>query len=776
MRYFPELTMRGKRNKIIFVLLFIPFFVTHAGTGGLISKHAISIKEAKTDRDFNFIPDNLGKTVTVAGRVTLPSGLLHPQKLQIFIQDSSGGIAVFANEYYGPGIRLGDSVAVTGKINQFAGLTEIDNPEIKIIEGAKPLVPRPVTIRNFHHLETYEGMYVNFDARIVDKGKNSGGKYFIVVPSFGSDVTLTVFISKYQTNRELFKDFDIGETVNLKGIVGQYDLGVKPDLYYQIIPPYPDDITIINHNASYYFKIILVFIGLVLVISLFAIYFKFEVNKRTRHLAESEKRFSNLADLNSSAIFIYYEDNIVYVNKTASNLTGYTTEELLNKKFEEIVHPDFREFVKQKAIIRKSVGHTADRYEFKILNKNGNNIWLDFTAGFIEWKGIPATIGTAFDVTERKLAEEELRKFSRAVEQSPASVVITNPEGIIEYVNQKFCIITGFSKDESIGKNPRILKSGAYRQDYYKKLWETILAGKNWKGEILNKKKNGEFYWESEIISSIINSEGKITHFIAVKEDITEKKKMVEDLVKAKELAEQSNKLKDTFIANISHEIRTPLTGILGMMSLIKDSFSNYTGKEEEEYFASVERSSRRIIRTVDMILNYSSLHAGSFPVIPGEIELASICRNLIKEHNPAALKKSINISFHNLCGESAVINADDFSITQAISNLIDNAIKYTDKGFVKIILYKGNNDEIMLDVTDSGIGISEGNLGFIFEPYTQEDMGYGRAYEGVGLGLALVKEFLDLNRASIFVTSTKGKGTTFTVNFGIPLNAGSLA
>ena len=251
---------------------------------------------------------------------------------------------------------------------------------------------------------------------------------------------------------------------------------------------------------------------------------------------------------------------------------------------------------------------------------------------------------------------------------------------------------------------------------------------------------------------------------------------MVEDLVKAKELAEQSNKLKDSFIANISHEIRTPLTGILGMLSLIKDSLSSYTGRNEEEYFASIERSSRRIIRTIDMILNYSSLHAGSFPAVPGEIELSSICRNLLKEHNPSAVKKNINLSFQNNYGESVLIYADDFSITQAISNLIDNAIKYTHRGFVKLVLYKGDNDLIMLDIRDSGIGISEGKLNFIFEPYTQEDMGYGRAYEGVGLGLALVKEFLELNKAIISVKSKRGEGTIFTINFGLPISEDSIA
>ncbi len=765
---FYKLNIRRIEILAALVLLIVLIFCLNTKAFTPAPASTYSIKDAKIDKDSNFVPDLIGKYVTVSGRVTVPSDLLDPEKFQIFIQDSSGGISIFSSGYYGKPIKLGDSVSVTGKLEQYYGLTEIDTPKIKIINHAGSFVPKPLIINNYHNLEAYEGMLVNIDARIVDKSSNRSGKYYIVVPSYGSDITLNVFISDRQKDRKQFEDFEIGETVNLTGIIEQHDFNSKPDSFYQIIPRFSGDMKVIRHNVTYYLKIILFFVALVLIISLLAVYFKFEVNKRTRNLLESEKRFSNLADINLSAIIIYTEEKIVYVNKTLSKLTGYTSEELLNKKITDFIHPDFRYLIKQIRPVKSKDEQVAERNEIKIVNKNGTEIWLDFTAGFITWKGVEATIGTAFDVTERKLAEEELRKYSRAVEQSPASVVITNTKGEIEFVNHKFCNITGYSKKEVIGKNLRILKSGFYGREYYKNLWNTILGGRDWKDEILNKKKSGELYWENEIISSIINHEGKITHFIAVKEDITEKKKMVEDLVKAKILAEQSNKLKDTFMANISHEIRTPLNGILGMISLLKDSFSNYIGNDEDEYFSSIERSSRRIIRTIDMILNYSSLHAGSFPVNTIEVELSVICDNLVEEFRLSASKKNLRLSFNNLCGEFVFINADDFSIVQAISNLMDNAIKYTKEGFIEINLYKNEYNSVLLDIKDSGIGIDEKNLDFIFEPYTQEDMGYSRAYEGVGLGLALVKEFLELNNAAISVKSMKEKGTTFTINFGL--------
>ncbi len=495
--------------------------------------------------------------------------------------------------------------------------------------------------------------------------------------------------------------------------------------------------------------------------------------------------------------------------------------------------------------------------------------------------------GYIVDITKRKKAEEELKKLSRAVEQSPTSVVITNQDGDIEYVNKKFCQVTGYSKEDVLGKNPRILKSGYHDKIFYDKFWNHILSGKDWKGEMRNKKKNGELYWESVLISPLINKEGDITHFVAVKEDITERKKAEEEivllanalksvsecvsitdiedkiifvnqsfaktygyseaeligkhisnfrspnnpqklvdeilpstlrggwqgelwnerkdgskfliylstrvindkdgkpfgligiasditerkaaekeLIKAKELADQSNKLKDAFIANMSHEIRTPLNGILGLTSIIKDMYAEHMKEGDEELFAGIDHSSKRIIRTVDMILNYSRIQTGEFPVSPRKIELSSICENLVKEFTTAAKSKLLELSFENKCGKTTTIFGDEYSITHAISNLMDNAIKYTSKGFIDVILYNGKNDELLLDIKDSGIGISEDYIQHIYEPYTQEQIGYGRAYQGVGLGLSMVKKFLNLNNANISVERKKGKGTTFTINF----------
>lgn len=369
------------------------------------------------------------------------------------------------------------------------------------------------------------------------------------------------------------------------------------------------------------------------------------------------------------------------------------------------------------------------------------------------------------DIRESRRTEEKVQKLSLAVEQSPVSVVITNKEGEIEYVNNKFYELTGYTLEEVKDKNPKILKSGRHSKSFYEELWSTILSGKVWKGEILNKKKNGEIYWESESISPLVNSEGEITHFVAMKEDITERIRMISELYETKEKAESASKLKDAFINNISHEIRTPLNGIVGLSSLIKESYSQYMVEDDESLFTGIDSSTQRIIRTIDMILNYSLLQSGEFTVIPKQINLIEICERVIKQNSEAAEMKSIELLFDNRCNGTK-ITGDEYTITQIVSNLVENAIKYTKKGTIEITLLPGTDHSLILEVKDTGIGIAEEYLAHLFEPYRQEEMGYGRAYEGLGLGLALTKKYCDLNKAELTVTSKKEEGTTFTIEF----------
>ncbi|MBK6344726.1 MAG: PAS domain S-box protein [Bacteroidales bacterium] len=215
----------------------------------------------------------------------------------------------------------------------------------------------------------------------------------------------------------------------------------------------------------------------------------------------------------------------------------------------------------------------------------------------------------------RKEAEQDTLKLSKAIEQNPVSIVITNKEGFIEYVNPKFSEITGYSGKEAIGQKPSILKSGAHSDEFYRELWQTITSGKDWQGEMQNRKRDGSFYWENVIISPILNESGKITNFVAVKEDITEKKNIIEELKIAKEKAEESDRLKTAFLQNISHEIRTPLNGILGFSELL---IQEWTSPEERiEYNEAIQISGKRLIEIVSNVLDISIIETGQVILNP---------------------------------------------------------------------------------------------------------------------------------------------------------------
>jgi PAS domain S-box-containing protein len=490
--------------------------------------------------------------------------------------------------------------------------------------------------------------------------------------------------------------------------------------------------------------------------------------KAEEALRKSEQRFQVLAE--NSPFGIFRTDSkgyTTYVNPRWCQLSGMSKEEAMGFGWLNVVHDDDKQKLSEVWNNATAV-HDSSVAEYRFLRKDGSVTWVLGQAipERDSNNNVVGYIGNIIDITKQKMAEIELRKISRAVEQGPASVVITNRDGDIEYVNQKFCDITGYSKEEALSKNPRILSSGRHDKKFYEEFWKTLLSGNNWSGEILNKRKNGNLFWESALISPIVNEKGEITNFVAIKDDITEKKNMLSQLVEAKEKAESANKLKDAFIANISHEIRTPLNGILGMSSLIKEIFQDNIKKEDEELFEGIDYSSKRIIRTVDMILNYSRLQVGEFNIQPKKIKISQICTNLVKEFISAAKSKSLDLSYQTNCGNIEIF-ADEYSITMAISNLIDNAIKFTNKGFIKVILKKEPGDEIILEVKDTGIGIDKKYLDYMFEPYRQEQMGYGRAYEGIGLGLSIVKKVLNLNNAAINVESKKDKGTTFSIHFG---------
>jgi PAS domain S-box-containing protein len=477
--------------------------------------------------------------------------------------------------------------------------------------------------------------------------------------------------------------------------------------------------------------------------------------------------FENVFD----GICIYSEDadpfkrKLIECNERYAFMAGRSREELLQTGYTQKFQISQEEYANNNRL--EALAEEREyKGSFSWVRPDGKENVIEYVGRPIKWRGKSYSIGIDRDITERKRVENELRKLSRAVEQSPASVIITDTNGNIEYINSKVTEISGYKLEEVIGRNPRIFSSGEKSPIEYKVLWDTIISGKEWYGELHNKKKNGELYWESATISPILNEKGLVTNFIALKEDITERKRMLEELIVAKEKAEQSDKLKTEFLEQMSHEIRTPMNSIICFTDLLKDDYFEQLTQEFSDILNSISTAGRRIIRTVDLILNASEMQIGTYHPSFKNINLGEKVLNIIKtEYSTLAKQKGLHLTFNDNLPAS-VIYGDDYSINQIFINLIDNAVKYTDSGEVDVLIDRNKEDNIFVTVSDTGVGISEDYFPHLFEPFMQEERGYTRRYDGNGLGLSLVKKYCDLNGITIHVESHKEKGSKFMLTF----------
>ncbi|MFO7574955.1 MAG: PAS domain S-box protein, partial [Bacteroidales bacterium] len=361
---------------------------------------------------------------------------------------------------------------------------------------------------------------------------------------------------------------------------------------------------------------------------------------------------------------------------------------------------------------------------------------------------------------EGKRSVENAIKLLVGVEQSPVSMCITDKSGVVEFVNKAFCDTTGYSQEEIMGENPRILKSGYHPDTFYKEMWDTILKGLPWTGRFRNRKKNGEEYWANAVISPLIDKYGEITRFIAVQEDITKDIRMVEELRLAKEKAEENDRLKSAFLANMSHEIRTPMNGILGFIEIMQQP--DLSEDEQKQYYDLIRQASVRLLNTINDIIEISKIESGQQSVNISAFNLGEVINFCNDFFRPEAYGKGLDFTLVNkLKDPDRLINSDRIKIESILTNLLKNAMKFTSAGFIKLSAYEEDN-QIVLSVEDSGIGIPPGSIETIFDRFVQADQSYSKYYEGSGLGLAISDAYARMLGGSLTVNSVQGKGSTF--------------
>ncbi|MBI5688942.1 MAG: PAS domain S-box protein [Verrucomicrobia bacterium] len=489
------------------------------------------------------------------------------------------------------------------------------------------------------------------------------------------------------------------------------------------------------------------------------------VAERTSQLRVSEGRYRNLVETTFDWVWEVDADaRYTYASPRVLDLLGYRPEEVIGRTpfdlMPEAEARRVRAIFEQIAARRDPFSGLENTNvhrngQLVILESNGTPVFSP-TGEFLGYHGMDR------NVTARKQAEEQLRKLARAVDQSPVSIVITDREGKIEFVNPKFTEVSGYTAEEALGNTPRIQKSGETPLEEYRRLWGTILAGGEWRGEFHNKRKNGSLFWETVSISAMRDPAGAITHFVAVKEDVTEKKQL-----EARFLRAQRVESIGSLASGIAHDLNNMLTPILMGAALLRKA--TY-GPRDQELVQVIDSSTRRAIDVVRQLLGFARGQESSAQ----PVQLRHLVREMIaiaRETFPR------NLQFQDRCAPDLwPVLANATQIHQVLVNLSVNARDAMPQGGT--LTFRAANvtlDEhyvamhpqatvgrfVRLEVQDTGVGIPEELRERVFESFfTTKGEG-----QGTGLGLTTVLGIVRDHKGFISFTSEVGRGTTFEIH-----------
>ncbi|MCF8109160.1 MAG: PAS domain S-box protein [Desulfohalobiaceae bacterium] len=483
-----------------------------------------------------------------------------------------------------------------------------------------------------------------------------------------------------------------------------------------------------------------------------------EARQAQQSLNESEERFRQLVESAPMSILLLRNGRYVYGNPASAALLGYESpEEIQGMEVLQTIAPEFHDIVKER-MDNINTGRGNEPMELQLVKPNGDRVWTRSTSVAVIMGGEPTAIIVGQDSTEQRKAEAERLRLISAIEQAAEIFVITDTNGSIQYVNPAFERVTGYQRDEALGRNPRILKSGEQDEAFYKQLWQTICSGRTWQGRMTNKKKDGSLYVEEATISPVLDADGNIVNYIAVKRDITEERQTEERLRQA-----QKMEAIGTLAGGIAHDFNNILYPLMGYTEMLKSDVPE--DSPLQNHIDEILQASLRARDLVKQILSFSR---------QGEQELKPITLQPVIKEALKLLRSSIPTTIdiqdtiHPDCGP---VLADPIQIHQIVMNLATNAYHaMEDSGgtlqvdLQEVRLASGQaplpalptGSYARLGVADTGIGIEKNALGKIFDPYyTTKKRG-----KGTGLGLSVVQGIIQSCSGDILVQSEPGAGT----------------
>lgn len=476
-------------------------------------------------------------------------------------------------------------------------------------------------------------------------------------------------------------------------------------------------------------------------------------------LSESEEKYKAVVEQSPEIMFIHQNGKLLFANQHFYEITGYNAQELETLSVFELISEDEKEKIISMARERLKGKRQQDSYELKALNKNKEVIYLNMSFNRITYNNQTAILGIGNDISARKANLETIKKLTAAIEQSPIMILIANKEGTIEYVNPAFSQITGYPFDEAVGNYPNILSSGEVNVHIYRELWQTILNGQIWRGELPNKKKNGEMYWESLVISPILDEKNRITHFVAIMEDISQRKIIEDALHQREEALHQANVTKDKFFSIIAHDLKNPFNAILGFSSLLMAEYDNITDAEKRSYIENITMAANSTYRLLENLLEWSRTQTGKIKFVPAIFDLNAVINEIMSLHQTQASRKGIKLISE--VPFNTMVFADKNMVRTVLRNLFSNAVKFSASGEVRISARQGDNSTEVC-IADKGVGIPDDGLEKLFR-LDEQYLAEGTEYEkGTGLGLILSKEFITKHGGKIWAESKKNVGSKF--------------
>lgn len=487
-----------------------------------------------------------------------------------------------------------------------------------------------------------------------------------------------------------------------------------------------------------------------------------------------------LAALETSSIISITDEKgcITYVNDHFCNLFKYDRDELIGQYYSK-VNSGFHSSAYFEHIGELVGQGQTWKGDMKNRSKDGSDIWIEMTiVPCVNEHGAVyqhVVIGT--DISNRKSQEDELihtieklRDIENALDAS-SIVAITDDKGIITYVNDKFCEISKYSREELVGKTHRVINSGYHPKTFFKSMWETIKQGHVWKGEVKNRAKDGSEYWMNTTIVPFLDENGTPHQFISIRSDITDRvmaeaalAERTKQLAKAHDEAIKANMIKSQFLANMSHELRTPLNAIIGYSEMLREEAEELGEAMFVEDLGKISKAGNHLLTLINDILDISKIEAGKMDIHLETCCLSDLIQDVMSTIRPLVEAKGNRIQTN--CQEQGDITTDVTKLRQILINLLSNANKFTEVGSITFDvtkMYRDLREGYSFRIQDTGIGMTPEQLEKLFQPFTQADASMTRKYGGTGLGLAISQRFSQIMGGDIRVESEFGVGSVFT-------------